>query len=235
MAVIYFTTNLVNNKIYIGQQDPFTPGYFGSGKNIIRAIKKYGKENFNKVILEVIEDNTQLDIIGDRETYYIWLYNSRDPKIGYNIALGGGGSKGHVGFWRNKKLSKEHIEKLRISHTGHKDLPETKEKKRIAILGKPNLKNRGKAPWNKNKKGCYTEEQINNIRIGSLNRPPTSDESREKNRIDTTNRWKDPIYKEKVRKKLRGQKRTAATREKQRKKALLREQRKRELKLVIQH
>lgn len=47
---IYKTTNLINNKIYIGQhkvkEEKIDNSYYGSGKLIIQAIKKYGKENF---------------------------------------------------------------------------------------------------------------------------------------------------------------------------------------------
>lgn len=41
---IYQTTNLINNKIYIGQHhsDVFDESYKGSRKLILRAIKKYG-------------------------------------------------------------------------------------------------------------------------------------------------------------------------------------------------
>lgn len=46
--VIYKTTNLINGKIYIGQDSKDRPNYYGSGKLIHRAIKKYGKENFKK-------------------------------------------------------------------------------------------------------------------------------------------------------------------------------------------
>jgi hypothetical protein len=43
MAVIYKTINLLNEKIYIGQDSKNNIKYLGSGKKLIRAIKKYGK------------------------------------------------------------------------------------------------------------------------------------------------------------------------------------------------
>ena len=50
--IIYKTTNLINNKIYIGQDSRNNPYYYGSGTIITLAIKKYGKNNFKKEILE---------------------------------------------------------------------------------------------------------------------------------------------------------------------------------------
>ena len=51
---LYQITNLVNNKIYVGvhKTTDMNDGYMGSGKVIIRAIKKHGIDNFKKVILE---------------------------------------------------------------------------------------------------------------------------------------------------------------------------------------
>ena len=40
---VYKITNLLNNRIYIGQDSNSNPNYFGSGKLIKQAIKKYGK------------------------------------------------------------------------------------------------------------------------------------------------------------------------------------------------
>ena len=85
--IIYKTTNLVNKKIYIGQDSKNNPEYLGSGAIVKKAIKKYGKENFKKEILEEINDTHE--IINEREKYWIKYYNSTDNKIGYNISLGG--------------------------------------------------------------------------------------------------------------------------------------------------
>ena len=46
--IIYKTTNTINGKIYIGQDKNNNPSYYGSGKILQKAIKKYGKESYPK-------------------------------------------------------------------------------------------------------------------------------------------------------------------------------------------
>lgn len=86
---IYITTNLINNKIYIGKHvaNQYEPEkYIGSGKVLLRAIKKYGKDNFKNELLCECGSEEELNT---QERYYIQCYNSTNPKIGYNISDGG--------------------------------------------------------------------------------------------------------------------------------------------------
>lgn len=85
---IYLTTNLINGKKYIGQHyGTTTDKYLGSGIQLTRAIKKYGKENFQREILEIVSENT----VDEKEKYYIDLYNAVASEEYYNIAEGGNG------------------------------------------------------------------------------------------------------------------------------------------------
>lgn len=88
---VYLTTNLITNKIYIGQKKSSTflgTKYLGSGKYLKHAVAFYGKDNFNVELLDVAYCREELS---EKESYYIDLYNSTDFNIGYNIAKGGFG------------------------------------------------------------------------------------------------------------------------------------------------
>jgi len=84
---VYKITNLINGKIYIGQDSHDNPKYLGSGVLIKRAIKKYGKENFQKEIINQCNSKKEMDQL---EIYWINYYNTFSPK-GYNIHVGGTG------------------------------------------------------------------------------------------------------------------------------------------------
>ena len=90
---IYLTINLVNGKKYIGQRKIQKCGvdrdeYLGSGILLTRAIKKYGKENFKR---EVLDFANNIDELNSKEKYYISLYNAVDRDDFYNIDCGGRG------------------------------------------------------------------------------------------------------------------------------------------------
>lgn len=108
MSIIYKTTCLINNKIYIGQHcTDAEDGYLGSGDLIKKAILKYGKHNFKREILEECD----CIIINEREIYWIDKLNSRDKNIGYNLAIGGDKPLQHP-------FSQEHKQKLSLARRG---------------------------------------------------------------------------------------------------------------------
>lgn len=84
--IIYKTTNLIDGKIYVGQDSNNNPNYLGSGLKIKRAIKKYGKVNFKKEVLEECKNVSELN---EREVYWIAKLGTTNRKIGYNISIGG--------------------------------------------------------------------------------------------------------------------------------------------------
>lgn len=97
---IYKTTNLKNKKYYIGKHitSNLSDGYLGSGVLLSKAIKKYGKNNFQIEILEFCDDDK---ILNQKEKEYITeeMIYSNDC---YNIAYGGQG--GNLGDIVNKKI-----------------------------------------------------------------------------------------------------------------------------------
>lgn len=102
MGIIYKITNLINNKIYIGQTKRDINTRFqehirdsqNPSKNIPlhQAIKKYGKENFK---IEIIEDNINDEFLNEKEKKYIQIFHSLSHENGYNVTDGGEGGKTH--------------------------------------------------------------------------------------------------------------------------------------------
>lgn len=126
--IIYKITNLVNGKFYIGQDIKNDSNYFGSGNLIIQAIKKYGKENFIKEILEYCTDEKHMD---EREIFWIKELNSTNRKIGYNICEGGKSyrsMKGENNPWFGKHHTEESKDKIREKRKLQKMSDEQKQK-----------------------------------------------------------------------------------------------------------
>ena len=80
--VIYLTENLVNGKKYIGKDSKNNPAYLGSGKYLLKAIKKYGRVNFQKTVLEYCES---IEDLNSKEIYWIQKYNCVVDKMYYNM------------------------------------------------------------------------------------------------------------------------------------------------------
>jgi len=86
---IYKITNLINEKFYIGKHitKNLNDNYYGSGKIIRSAIKKYGKENFSK---EVICLCNNIEEMNELEKYLI-SENLKRNTSNYNLGPGGDG------------------------------------------------------------------------------------------------------------------------------------------------
>ena len=86
MFYVYKTTCLVNGKFYIGKHKTvdLDDGYMGSGKLLLQAIKKYGKENFVTTILGCYDSDRKASI-AER------IFIVQDSEISYNLHEGGKG------------------------------------------------------------------------------------------------------------------------------------------------
>jgi group I intron endonuclease len=90
---IYLWKNNINGKKYIGRHKGCEhDSYIGSGKHFRRAVSKYGLDNFERIILEYVEDESSLK---EREKYYLDFFDAATNKNFYNISPNSHG--GHHG------------------------------------------------------------------------------------------------------------------------------------------
>ena len=105
---IYITHNLVNGKKYIGKKNYDAAGcwkrYLGSGVYLTRAIKKYGRDNFCR---EVIDTAKTADELSQKEKYWIAYYDAVNSSDYYNIAGGGDGGNVRVGYSDEEYIKSE--------------------------------------------------------------------------------------------------------------------------------
>jgi len=93
MAIVYKTTNLINNKMYIGVDGINDPAYLGSGKILKKAIVKYGKESFRKEVLGEFESIEEAYLY---EKIIISELGAVSSDNYYNICEGGKGGWSHI-------------------------------------------------------------------------------------------------------------------------------------------
>jgi len=127
---IYLLIDKRNNKKYIGKHKGVTSNYFTGGKIPKAIAKKYGKNIFEKIILENNIDS--LEKLSEREKYYINFYDTFNN--GYNLTMGGEGGGEWIYKWPKDKIKNFLKKKSEISAL-HKHSPETKEKLRQIHLG----------------------------------------------------------------------------------------------------
>jgi len=104
---VYLTTNVINNMKYIGSHstDDIDDGYLGTGRLFLRAVKKYGKPNFQRILLKECNDIFEAR---ELEEMFIKQYNTLYPN-GYNLS-----PKGGLGF-KGACHSEETIKKLKLA------------------------------------------------------------------------------------------------------------------------
>ena len=153
----YQTKNMINGKLYIGRHstDNLNDEYIGSGKNLKRAILKYGKNNF---AIEVLCFFDTLDDLIKEEEFIVddtWCLN----KNTYNIVKGGSNPimfgesnpswKGGSSFYIKKGRADVRGNKNPMYGKFHSNI--TKEKIKNA--------NMGSVPYNKGTKKTIEEKE----------------------------------------------------------------------------
>jgi len=148
MYFIYVIENLVNGKMYVGQTinlESRRRAHFSPSSKcpyICNAVKKYGKENFDFVLLEALPT---IEISNEREKYWIEFLGTLSPR-GYNLRYGGDAGG---------RPSQETIEKVRKGNLGRIHSEEEKERRAASLRGRKN-----------------TPETIERMRFAAKNKPP---------------------------------------------------------------
>jgi hypothetical protein len=85
---IYKIINKITGRWYIGKHKGSNPKYMGSGKLIIRAIKKHGIDNFKKEILYIFDTEAEMNA---KEKDLVVINEST-----YNLCAGGQGGFSYI-------------------------------------------------------------------------------------------------------------------------------------------
>lgn len=182
--VIYKTTNLVNGKQYIGRDSRNNPNYLGSGPLIKKAIKKYGKENFIK---EIIEECHSFEQMVKREEYWLNYYDAGNNDLFYNLQNLGKGvqfnqeTRKKIGEASRRRITSDETRKKISQATKGKNNPmfgkkhhdttrELMRKKRIGKKASEETKSklsemgRGSNNWRYNRGYLFTAENNGNFK-----------------------------------------------------------------------
>lgn len=201
---IYKIECKVNGKLYIGQHrgEWGSDNYYTGGFAIKSAIKKYGKHNFTRTLVEECKSRKELN---ERERYYISKLNTQCPN-GYNITGGGDGLFNPTEDVLNTIVTKtklwrethpEEMERLRkiasINTKGRKWCNNGIVQRQVTIEIYEELINTG---W---KHGMLpiTEEKRNNL-SKSHEGKKRSKESIDKQRKTISELWKQPEFRNKT-------------------------------------
>lgn len=121
LCIIYKITNSINSKVYVGQTWQTLSERWNSGHGYVacihlnKAIKKYGTDKFQHILLTVCSTQEAADYWED---YFIKHYDSTNRNFGFNIKNGGSHGK-HTEESKNK-ISEAHKGKLHSEETKNK-------------------------------------------------------------------------------------------------------------------
>ena len=154
---VYRWTNTINGKKYIGSHKG-TPndGYTGSGTAFRNALKKYGRDNFTREILEYASSREELV---ECEQKYLTLFECSKRKDYYNINPAAARPPLHAAEDSRIRMSKnnpnhggkarlEYIKKFGVPK-GRRTAVSDEERKNISARMKTNNPVHGIEPWDR--------------------------------------------------------------------------------------
>lgn len=156
---IYITTNMVNGMKYLGQRKFYRDwkSYLGSGKTLLQAIQKYGKENFVRNIVCICNSPSELNQTEYDLSIFLNVVESSDW---YNLKYGGDSMEGYSPPPEVRaKISKANKGKP-APNKGMPMSEEAKRKQREAQSGE-------KSAWYGRKHTDETKQKIRDKRIGT--------------------------------------------------------------------
>ena len=175
--IIYKTTNIKNNKIYIGKHQTLdlNDEYLGSGIALARAIKKYGKKCFTKEVLYIFDNELEMN---EKEKE---LVNEEfiSTNITYNLGVGGqGGSlfKGKKHSEKTKKRLSEIAKGQVISDQTRRKISDANRNRKVSDETRKKLSDNAKKRFSSQKerdrisenvKKAMTEEVRNKISVAA--------------------------------------------------------------------
>jgi len=134
---VYETTNKLNGMKYIGkciyERQNDWEKYLGSGTYLKRAINKYGKENFVKVVLDEAYSDKELNKL---EETYIERFDAVNSQQYYNIKMTSIG--GDVFTHNPRKEDIRRMRKHQMSGTGNHQYGKPKTEKMINSVKEAN-------------------------------------------------------------------------------------------------
>lgn len=189
---VYKTTNLINNKFYIGahSSESLNDVYLGSGEVLKKAINKYGKQNFSRDIVSMFDSR---ELMFDFEELIISQYLGNAEC--YNISQGGDSGpsmKGELNFHYNKKgelspnygLKRSEETRLKMSIARKNRIITNETKERIS---------KAKKGIKVSKRGPMSEDmklKISEARKGIIGKPSGWSHS-EQTKAKMRQRWKE--------------------------------------------
>ncbi len=141
---IYKTTCVITGRYYVGMHstDDMDDGYLGSGRFIVNSVRKHGKENHRREVLELLPTREELrvregqivnaDLLSDDSCMNLNLGgltgDLKDPtsarekmrraKLGKHFPELSRAKKGKTTWMKGKRHTPEAIEKIKKNHVG---------------------------------------------------------------------------------------------------------------------